>query len=285
MRKLSPAFVVASVALAMASGTALAQARISSTPGTTSAGTTTVTTTQGGTRTASGGCVGTGGSSCSATTTSAGGSAGSGVVVASTGPSEINPNENVSAPAPVAVAPTVAPTTSAPPPVFVSNLAPDAPFRTTPNPPTATPTAAALGRSLGQTSAGTASGNSGLGLTGDSLGLSPAENLGNDLGTGVPVTGPFFVPGATTAGFTGGPDAGNGVNANGERLGNGGADFRGSVVAQSTPTPIFDAVAARALARQQARRARGDQPRIIGMAPRTERDLTHQMPDDPIIRY
>jgi hypothetical protein len=39
------------------------------------------------------------------------------------------------------------------------------------------------------------------------------------------------------------------------------------------------------MAKEQRRRARGDEPRVYGIAPRTERDLTKQMPDDPIIRY
>ena len=59
----------------------------------------------------------------------------------------------------------------------------------------------------------------------------------------------------------------------------------GAAVTAPTPTPLFDQAARRGAAREAARRARGEEPRIIGLAPRTERDLTHQMPDDPIIRY
>lgn len=50
-------------------------------------------------------------------------------------------------------------------------------------------------------------------------------------------------------------------------------------------TPIFDQAARNGQAREARRRAAGDEPRVIGIAPRTERDLTWQMPDDPIIRY
>ena len=50
-------------------------------------------------------------------------------------------------------------------------------------------------------------------------------------------------------------------------------------------TPIFDEVAREGRAKERARRARGDEPRVIGIAPRTDVDRTHQMPDDPIIRY
>jgi len=38
-------------------------------------------------------------------------------------------------------------------------------------------------------------------------------------------------------------------------------------------------------ARDARRRAQVNEPRVIGIAPRTDRDLTWQMPDDPIIRY
>jgi len=50
-------------------------------------------------------------------------------------------------------------------------------------------------------------------------------------------------------------------------------------------TPIFDQAARNGQAREARRRAAGDEPRVIGIAPRTERDLTWQMPDDPIIRH
>jgi len=50
-------------------------------------------------------------------------------------------------------------------------------------------------------------------------------------------------------------------------------------------TPIFDQAAREGRARDARRRAQGNEPRVIGIAPRTDRDLTWQMPDDPIIRY
>ena len=50
-------------------------------------------------------------------------------------------------------------------------------------------------------------------------------------------------------------------------------------------TPIFDQAAREGRAKEARRRARGEEPRVYGIAPRTERDLTWQMPDDPIIRY
>lgn len=50
-------------------------------------------------------------------------------------------------------------------------------------------------------------------------------------------------------------------------------------------TPIFDEVAREGRAKERQRRAQGNEPRIYGIAPRTDNDRTHQMPDDPIIRY
>jgi hypothetical protein len=52
-----------------------------------------------------------------------------------------------------------------------------------------------------------------------------------------------------------------------------------------TNTPTFNQAAREGRAREARRRAEGNEPRVIGIAPRTERDLTWQMPDDPIIRY
>jgi hypothetical protein len=61
--------------------------------------------------------------------------------------------------------------------------------------------------------------------------------------------------------------------------------------AQSTPsytilnTPTFDQAAREGRAKEARRRARGEEPRVYGIAPRTDNDLTWQMPDDRIIRY
>ena len=52
-----------------------------------------------------------------------------------------------------------------------------------------------------------------------------------------------------------------------------------------TPTPTYDMVTRAVAARDLNRRARGQTPRIYGIAPRTNNDRTDQMPDDPIIRY
>lgn len=136
-----------------------------------------------------------------------------------------------------------------------SSTAADAPFRTTLNTPDATSTGAALGQSPGQTSSGTAAGNSSPGIGGRSA----------NLGTVNPSGGDTVVPGERIA--TGNGSAGVAANA------------------ATTPTPIFELTARQGAAREARRRARGEEPRIYGIAPRTDRDLTHQMPDDPIIRY
>ena len=51
------------------------------------------------------------------------------------------------------------------------------------------------------------------------------------------------------------------------------------------PTPLFELTARQGAAKEASRRARGEEPRVYGIAPRTDRDLTRQMPDDPVIRY
>jgi hypothetical protein len=107
--------------------------------------------------------------------------------------------------------------------------------------------------------------------------------------TGTPDATPsaVVVPGIGFGGSTGViADTGSGVNVNGERIG--GAEVRTGVsttTAANTPTPNFELTARQGAEREARRRARGEEPRIYGIAPRTERDLTHQMPDDPIIRY
>jgi hypothetical protein len=119
----------------------------------------------------------------------------------------------------------------------------------------------ALGQSVGQTSSGTLVGNSSPGIV----------NAGVPVETGL-VGG--LVPEGTVS-----------------IIGGGSTGFAGSVVQQQpapaapTQTPLFDQVAREGLAKEQRRRARGEEPRIIGIAPRTEADLSWQMPDDRIIRY
>ena len=130
----------------------------------------------------------------------------------------------------------------------------------------------ALGTSPGQTSSGTAAGNSSSGLGAGSATLDPAN-------TGVLGTGPAATnPDGTTLG--------TGVNVVGERIpAQNGAQQSFSIINAPTPTPTFDQAARDGRAKEQARKARGQEPRVYGIAPRTENDLTHQMPDDKIIRY
>jgi len=136
----------------------------------------------------------------------------------------------------------------------------------------------ALGQSEGQTSSGTAVGNSG-----SALGPSSSATLG----TGEQGT-------ATNTNTQTGT---NGVNGLPGVAGSGGVLISGSgqgPISTTTPnqgttsvtqTPLFDQAAREGQAREARRRARGDEPRVYGIAPRTDRDLTSQMPDDPIIRY
>lgn len=134
---------------------------------------------------------------------------------------------------------------------------------------------AALGTSPGQTSSGTAAGNSSAGIGAGSATLDPAS-------PGSPGAGaPAATPEATVLG--------TGVNAVGERLPVAGAN--GTPSGPQSPTisiintPTLDQAAREGRAREQARKARGIEPRVYGIAPRTENDLTWQMPDDRIIRY
>ena len=131
----------------------------------------------------------------------------------------------------------------------------------------------ALGLSPGQTSSGTAAGNSSQGLGAGSATLDPSNT--GALGSGPAVTNPD------------GTTLGTGVNVVGERV----PVQSGAAVQQQSPsfsiinTPTFDQAAREGRAKEQARKARGIEPRVYGIAPRTENDLTHQMPDDKIIRY
>ena len=137
----------------------------------------------------------------------------------------------------------------------------------------------ALGQSPGQTSSGTAVGNSSPGLDVDSATLgSDVGTFGTDAGIlgagGVAFgTDPAFVPGNAA------------VDVNGQRVGSAGAG-PGPAASQVTvlTTPTLDATVRDARDRM-ARQAAEGQPRIIGIAPRTDADLTDQMPDDRIIRY
>lgn len=286
MRRLTPSYVVASVAVALASTAALAQLRIQAAPGANTTASTTAplagATTAGPSVTA-GGCTGTGGSTCTATTTNT--STTAGTSSGSTVPSETTPataGGTVTASGTGSTAASTSPSTGASAsepftPDFVNNAAAAAPFRTTPNTPDAMPTGAALGQSPGQTSSGTAAGNSSSGIDAGSQNLGTVNPSGNNLGNTA------LAPGATVAATTGYVGAAPGVNANGARVGNGGGNV--AVITTPTPTPIFELTARQGAEREARRRARGEEPRVYGIAPRTDRDLTHQMPDDPIIRY
>jgi hypothetical protein len=50
-------------------------------------------------------------------------------------------------------------------------------------------------------------------------------------------------------------------------------------------TPLLDKATRDASAREARERRSGQEPRIIGIAPRTNADKVNQMPDDPVIRY
>ncbi len=119
----------------------------------------------------------------------------------------------------------------------------------------------ALGLSPGQTSSGTLAGNSSTGIV----------NASEPVGSGTVGT---LVP-----------------EGNVSIIGGGSTGFAGTAVQQQAApspqaqTPLFDQVAREGLAKGQRRRARGEEPRIIGIAPRTDADLSWQMPDDKIIRY
>ena len=119
-----------------------------------------------------------------------------------------------------------------------------------------------LGLSPGQTSSGTLAGNSSAGIV----------NAGEPV-VGVGATGTLVPEGNVSI------------------IGTGPTGFAGTAVQQQaapaaqSQTPLFDQVAREGHAKEQRRRARGEEPRIIGIAPRTDADLSWQMPDDKIIRY
>jgi len=81
------------------------------------------------------------------------------------------------------------------------------------------------------------------------------------------------------------------VGAGGGYLAGGNAAMGGSSVTLAPPapaataTPLLDQVTRTEALKQARRRAEGREPRVIGIAPRTDVDRTDQMPDDPIIRY
>lgn len=238
MRQLSPAFIVTSLALAIASGNAFAQVSGAGTTRPTTAPASTITgnsTVTAGSSTApaasTGSCTGTGGSTCSSSTTT---STANSSTAASTpsGPNGLS-GASVTSPAP----------------------------------------------SAGVSSSSSSTGGSGIGA----MGTNSTNEVFNPT-AGVAANASGMTSGTVVPGAVISVDAG--VNANGER---GATDNRGAAAVNGTPgvtpTPLFELTARQGAAKQAARRARGDEPRVYGIAPRTDRDLTNQMPDDPIIRY
>lgn len=261
MRSLSPAFVLTSVAIALASTAAAAQTvRSTSAPAPTATAPTSSTA-----RATTGGCTGTGGSSCTASGTS-------------TSASSTGASSSLSG-------------------AFSSSSG--APSETT----GANVSTAANNNATGAvTTVDNTSNNS----TGPLSGL--VENNGNTAISGdTSATGPSGTGTTNHKGFASGllvpglgtdlralDDAGSGLNANGERVaGNGNGNAANNGAALNTLTtgntvytlPLYDTVTKAATARELRRRAAKQEPRVIGLAPRTDKDLTYQMPNDRIIRY
>jgi len=121
------------------------------------------------------------------------------------------------------------------------------------------------------------------------------DNVTNDPNAGTPPSS--FEPGGA---FSSGTGAGTGAGVvttvpdNISVIGTGGGTttrFVAPAASQPAPTatlsntPLFDQAAREGRAKEERRRARGEEPRVYGIAPNTERDLTWQMPDDRVIRY
>ena len=127
------------------------------------------------------------------------------------------------------------------------------------------------------------------------------DNVTKDPNAGTPPSsfapgGPFDnTPSGTTQAGTAAPGIVTMVPDNVSVIGTGGSTTRfvapaptDSQAAQSVTlsnTPLFDQAAREGRAKEERRRARGEEPRVYGIAPNTERDLTWQMPDDKVIRY
>jgi len=142
---------------------------------------------------------------------------------------------------------------------------------------------AELGTSPGQTSAGTAVGNSGTAIAvgSDTLGINgsvnpPTTGIGtNVVGTGTNFVAPVDVGGGFVGGYGGGAAIGGGSSVT----------IAPAIAGGGSATPLLDQVTRNEQAREMRRRAEGREPRVIGIAPRTDVDRTDQMPDDRIIRY
>lgn len=126
----------------------------------------------------------------------------------------------------------------------------------------------ALGTSPGQSSSGTLAGNSGQGIGADS------SALGTNRLPGVAT----IVPEGTVSTIGGTTGPGMVIPMQPQQA-------QQVTIAGQTQTPLFDQAAREGREKEARRRARGEEPRIYGIAPNTERDLSWQMPDDRIIRY
>ena len=146
------------------------------------------------------------------------------------------------------------------------------------NTPNAPRSDAALGQSVGQTSAGS---NDSLGTnnnttTGSGTSAGTGSNSSSSLNSNTNrLNG--FVPGATGVSTS---ENGTTVNVNPSQAGSPVLSLPAT-----TPTPLLNETARRAQVREENRRASGREPRVIGIAPRTNADKTDQMPDDRVIRY
>ena len=140
--------------------------------------------------------------------------------------------------------------------------------------------------SLGTTNAGT----NALGSTGS--GTSAAGNTNATIGTRTKAGNtPGTLPGNTGFGVVLPTDANGNVagtppegsmNGVAAQLPLNSATMGGTTI---TATPLLDQVTRDATAREASRRKQKQEPRIIGIAPRTDADKTGQIPDDRVIRY
>ena len=160
----------------------------------------------------------------------------------------------------------IGPTTDA------ASFGPDSPFVNNPNPE--------VGVSPGQTSSGIAAGNEPSGLENSTTTGTFTQNANTINGmAGTGVAAGTIVP-ADVIG-SGGYAGGGGTAVGGTAL----AISPGLPASRGSATPLLDQATRNAAQREERRRADGNPPRIIGIAPRTDADRTDEMPDDPIIRY
>lgn len=162
---------------------------------------------------------------------------------------------------------TIGPTTDA------ASFGPDSPFVNNTNPQ--------VGLSPGQTSTGTAAGNEPSGLENSTTtGTFTQNGTATLTGIATPIGAASTV---VPAGIVGGGGYGGGA---GTALGGTAVAISPGLPASSgSATPLLDQATRNAAQRDERRRATGNEPRIIGIAPRTNVDRTDEMPDDPIIRY